>query len=78
MRKSTAAALLAATAAALAYRPSRETIGDMLITLGGHLAYGPPPGRTDADRARGEARLLSELGVGRKPARRNGSTPHPI
>lgn len=76
MRKTTAAALLAATAAALAYRPSRETIGDMLITLGGHLAYGPPPERTDADRARGEARLLRAVELERAHARKNGA--HPI
>ena len=59
MRKLTAAAIIAATAAALAYRPSRETLGDLLITLGGHMAYGEPPPRTPASIARGEARLVA-------------------
>lgn len=65
MKKRTAAALLAAVAAALAYRPSRETLGDVLITVGGHLAYGPPPPRTSADEARGRARVMAAV-------RRNG------
>lgn len=78
MRKLTAAAILTATAAVLAFRPSRETIGDLLITLGGHLAYDPPPTRTAADRARGEAELMAVLGDPthvRPSTRRNGDSP---
>lgn len=77
MRKTTAAAMLAAVAAALAYRPSRETIGDVLITVGGHLAYGPPPDRTPDDVARGQARLMRIIEAERA-AGRNGKTGQPI
>lgn len=43
MRKLTAATILTATAAVLAFRPSREWIGDAMIDAGIRLAYGEPP-----------------------------------
>lgn len=78
MKRRTALVLVAATAAALAYRPSRETLGDLLIALGGHMAYDPPPVRSAAERARGEAELMAILGDpthARASTRRNGQTP---
>lgn len=77
MRRVTAAVLLTAVAAALAYRPSRETIGDLLIVTGTHLAYGPPPPRTPADVARAEKRLMDAIHAELR-AGRNGSRREPI
>lgn len=74
MRKLTAAALVAGTAGALAYRPSRETIGDVLITVGGHLAYGPPPERTPAADAKAHARIMAAVRERERP-HANGHKP---
>lgn len=46
MKRLTAAAILTATAAALACRPVREWIGDAMIDAGIRLAYGEPPPMT--------------------------------
>lgn len=78
MKKRTAAALLAAVAAALAYRPSRETIGDVFITVGGHLAYGPPPPRTPVDEARGRRRIMDAVREYEHGNARNGRYDSPV
>lgn len=78
MRKRTAAALLAAVAAALAYRPTRELIGDTMIDAGIRLAHGePPPMRPEAER-RGIERVMAEIRNGKAKevgVRRNGDSP---
>lgn len=83
MRKLTAAAILAATAAALTYRPLREFVGDVLIDAGVRLGYGEPPPmtpRTPAVPMTGAPPTLDAAGLARLDAairaeRRNGNGP---
>lgn len=78
MKKRHAAALLATVAAALAYRPVREWIGDAMIDAGIRLAYGPDPDPTPAqlDRMRREIAEAIAAECGRHPrgaGARNGT-----
>ena len=83
MRRLTAAAILTATAAALACRPVREWLGDAMIDAGIRLAYGEPPPmtpRTPAVPMTGAPSTLDAAGLARLDAairaqRRNGNGP---
>lgn len=78
MKKRTTLALLAATAAALAYRPSREWIGDAMIDAGIRLAYGADPAPTpeQLDRMRREIAEAIAAECGRHPHPATGRNGH--
>lgn len=80
MRKRTAAALLAAVAAALAYPPTRGLIGDTMIDAGIRLAYGEPPPYDRAKWRKGEAALIAAAREQERAARvgRNGRYDSPV
>lgn len=77
MRKTTAVALLAATAAALTYAPTRRWIASLLIDTAIHLDNGgADPGPTPAQAERIRRGVLAHVEVERRKAERNGA--HPI
>lgn len=79
MKKRHAAALLATVAAALAYRPTRQWVGDAMIDAGIRLAYDPPPPRSPAAMARSERRIMAAIEAdARDSAGRNGKSPWPV
>lgn len=84
MRKLTTAAILTATAAALAYRPVREWLGVVMIDTGIRLVYGEPPPMTPREPrpampvAHGltmDAAALDRLDAEIRKTRRNGNAP---
>lgn len=83
MRKLTTAAILTATAAALAIRPVREWLGVVMIDTGIRLVYGEPvpmtPRRSAAPTlAHGmtiDAAALDRLDAELRKTRRNGNAP---
>lgn len=79
MKNRTTVALLAATAAALAYRPTRQWVGDAMIDAGIRLAYGDPPPRSPAAMARSERRIMEAIEADARDASgRNGKTTWPV
>lgn len=63
------------TAAALAHRPTRQVLGEWMITAGVALAFGPPPPMAPGQVAAGERRLMEELGLLKAKGNRNGHGP---
>ena len=63
------------TAAALAHRPTRQVLGEWMITAGVALAFGPPPPMTPGQVAAGERRLMAEAEKLRANGGRNGHGP---
>lgn len=77
MKRLTAAAIIAATAAALTYRPLREFVGDVLIDAGVRLGYGEPPPMTPRtpQAAKLNADGMARLDAAIRAERRNGNGP---